>query len=133
MKPQFKVSLFSFIPLTLLLSGCSIYKEDFSDCGPDKGIPCKTLPEVHRIVNEQLGYSSDSAYTPPVVFPADTKQINHEQIVMSDKSIIERAREEHLRIWIAPFQDDQGNFHEASVVHSVIRPAFWQMQTINWG
>ena len=63
----------------------------------------------------------------------DSKGINQEEVVLTDKSIIQRAKEEPLRIWIAPFQDDQGNFHEASVVHSIIRPAFWQMQTINWG
>ena len=115
-----------------LLSGCSVYKEDFAECGTDKGIACKTLPEVHEIVNGQAIFENNTSMS-PVVLPADPKQINHEEVVLADKSIIQRAKEEHLRVWIAPFQDDQGNFHEASVVHSIIRPAFWQMQTINWG
>lgn len=115
-----------------LLSGCSIYKEDFAECGADKGIACKTLPEIHEIVNEQAAFTHNTSMS-PIVSAADPKQINHEEVVLADKSIIQRAKEEYLRVWIAPFQDDQGNFHEASVVHSIIRPAFWQMQTINWG
>jgi conjugal transfer pilus assembly protein TraV len=116
--------------ITLTLSGCSVYREEFSECGPDKGIPCKTLSEVHQIMNEQQGMNTPM---PPVIGEMSGNNVNHEEVVLSDKSVIQRAREEHLRVWIAPFQDDQGNFHEASVVHSVVRPSFWQMQTINWG
>ena len=30
-----------------------------------------------------------------------------------------------------PFQDANGNFHEASVIHTLQRPSFWQVNTIH--
>jgi hypothetical protein len=38
-----------------------------------------------------------------------------------------------MRVWVAPFQDVGGNFHEASLVHSVIQTGFWHVQGNPWG
>jgi hypothetical protein len=35
-----------------------------------------------------------------------------------------------MRIWMAPFQDANGNFHEAAVIHTLQRPSFWQVNTV---
>lgn len=49
-------------------------------------------------------------------------------VVDSNGTVIERAREKPLRVWIAPYQDQEGNLHEASVVHTVVKPGYWQIQ-----
>ena len=50
-------------------------------------------------------------------------------ISLSDSMAVHRAQEEHLRVWIAPFQDEQGNLHEGSVIHTVLKPGYWQLKT----
>jgi hypothetical protein len=56
-----------------------------------------------------------------------------EEIVLSDKTVVQRSPEQHMRVWVAPFQDEGGNFHEASLVHSVIQTGFWHVQGNPWG
>ena len=64
--------------------------------------------------------------TLPVPLHASKSQSSN-PIAMGDEGMIQRVQEEHLRVWVAPFQDEQGNFHEASVVHTIIKPGYWQL------
>jgi hypothetical protein len=47
---------------------------------------------------------------------------------LSDILTVHRVPEEHLRVWIAPFQDEYGNLHEGSLVHTVFKPGHWQLK-----
>ena len=48
----------------------------------------------------------------------------------SNGMMIQRTPEKPLRVWIAPYQDQDGNLREASVVHTVVRPGFWQINPV---
>ena len=108
------------------LMGCSTPRESF-DCKYGKGVSCRSISEINEMVNNRE-HGRQNANTSPV---AGKVVDNHsptlsQEITSLDDTIVQRVTEEHLRVWLAPFQDEQGNFHEASIVHAVLRPGFWQ-------
>ena len=136
-----------------LLSGCTAYNESF-DCPAGKGIGCQSVTEVKKKLDqgaidmpesttEAYEKRSSGALLPPIVMQtgavsaADSLSGFTESSGTSDLSgsgfldknlMIQRTAEKPLRVWIAPYQDGEGNFHEASVVHTVVRPGYWQIQ-----
>ena len=107
------------------LSGCSITKETF-DCSYGKGVGCRSITEVNTMVNNGNLVGANSTKTSKfAVKPAATSV--KPEVISSDNMIVKRVTEEHLRIWIAPHQDEHGHFHEGSVVHTILRSGFWQI------
>jgi conjugal transfer pilus assembly protein TraV len=127
-----------FLSFLILLSGCSTTSEVF-ECETGKGIGCKSISEVNKMVDQgQVGENiedSQTLKTSAPVFAQNTMSseknpIDAQEIVLSDKTTVKRVKEDHLRVWIAPFQDEQGNLHEGSVIHTVIRPGYWQLTPV---
>lgn len=127
-----KISKLVTLSLILCLAGCSTASESF-DSEATKGVGSKSISEVNAMIDagkiEGIPGDNDKVIA-PVIFQNSVALANPETIVLSDHSVIHRQPEQHLRIWIAPFQDANGNFHEASVVHTLQRPSFWQVNTI---
>lgn len=125
---------FPFLSVLILLSGCSTTSEVF-ECEAGKGIGCKSISEVNKMVdNGKLANNEepDSLKVSAPVFEknapiAGMREISLNEAVLSDQPLVSRVREESLSVWIAPFQDEQGNLHEGSVIHTVIRPGYWQL------
>ena len=120
----------------LSLIGCSTTSETF-DCKAGKGIGCKSISEVNQIVDQgALGAEKDMqldslpASTPIVATHTPTVEVvSHQpEILLSEHMAVHRAQEEHLRVWIAPFQDEHGNLHEGNVIHTVLKPGYWQLK-----
>jgi hypothetical protein len=105
------------------LAGCSSYSESF-DCEPGKGMGCLSITQVNE------------ATEPPESLPSSPSQTEHHgplaaAIISQDTAhSIHRVPEEWLRIWITPFQDDQGNLHEASTIHTVVQPGYWHLSDL---
>jgi conjugal transfer pilus assembly protein TraV len=134
----------SFICLSL--GGCSTTSETF-DCQSGKGVGCKSISTVNKMVNQgslggEVEEGKQSLILPssvPIMSTgspgveasgntlADKTFSQQADIPLSDDFLVRRVSEEHLRVWIAPFQDVQGNFHEGSIVHTVLKPGFWQI------
>lgn len=120
-----------FLGLPLFfLSACSTASESF-DSEATLGVGSKSISQVNKMLDrgEIKSVTTDDTKTniAPVVSLAPLTQANPEKIVLSDDAVIYRQPEQVLRVWIAPFQDQSGNFYEASVVHTLLRPSFWQM------
>lgn len=130
------------LSVTLMLSACSTSSEVF-ECEAGKGVGCKSISTVNKMVEQgKLSHNDESdsltdsseadlsrktvspVFVPNGFVPETT--IDVKEIVLSDQTTVNRVSEEHVRVWIAPFQDDQGNLHEGSVIHTVIRPGYWQ-------
>lgn len=80
----------------LFLSGCSTYNEDF-DCEPGKGVGCKSLSQVNRMVDEgAFGVEEED------------KTVETAAVVPSQKQ---------LRIWVAGYEEGDGTIHEPSVLY----------------
>lgn len=128
-----KISLF-FMALSLVLTGCSTVSESF-DSEATKGVGSKSISQVNAMIDQGKieGIKGDdevSKVVAPVVVQTPIPAANPETILLSDHSVIHRQPEQHLRIWMAPFQDANGNFHEAAVIHTLLRPSFWQVNTV---
>jgi len=128
------VFLFVHLMTLSLLSGCSTSSEVF-ECEAGKGIGCKSISEVNKMVdNGKLAHNEEPDVLKSVapVFEkntrgAETRETGLNEIVLSDQTMVKRVQEAPLRVWIAPFQDEQENLHEGSVIHTVIRPGYWQL------
>ncbi len=133
-KPSVVKASLLFLSVLTLLSGCSTTSEVF-ECEAGKGIGCKSISEVNKMVdNEKLAHNEEPDFlkiSTPVFAKntsvPDTREGGLNEAVLSDQTLVNRVREEHLRVWIAPFQDEKGNLHEGSVVHTVIRSGYWQL------
>jgi conjugal transfer pilus assembly protein TraV len=127
--------------LCLSLCACSTTSETF-DCPSGKGVGCKSISEVNQMVDRgTLGRDAEEgkqsilplqSLSAPIM-ATDPSAVERDKasakISLSDTMAVHRAREEHLRVWIAPFQDEQGNLHEGSIIHTVLKPGYWQLKT----
>ena len=123
------------VVLSLTLTGCSTASESF-DSQATQGVGSKSISQVNAMIDKgQIegikGDNESDKVIAPVLVQTPIPTFNQETIVLSDYSVIHRQPEQHMRIWMAPFQDANGNFHEASVIHTLQRPSFWQVNTIH--
>jgi len=123
-KLKFTKNILLLTVVALSLSGCSIAKETF-DCPYGKGVGCRSITDVNTMVNNGNLVGANSAKTGKYTKTAATSIKS--EVISSDKMVVNRVTEQHLRIWIAPHQDEHGHFHEGAVVHTVLRSGFWQI------
>lgn len=119
---------FILLLLPLLgLTACSIPKESF-DCPPGQGVGCHSISEVNQQVNERR-LNTDKPSKKPVYSALldERHSVEPQETTPTDALEVQRISEAHLRIWFAPFQDEHGHFHEASIIHAVLKPGFWQV------
>lgn len=132
-------SIFS-VMLGVTLCGCSTTSETF-DCKAGQGVGCKSISEVNQMVNQG---NFDSFVERDATLPRDKQSIlplesaspstpiisgGSLPIEPSNALMVHRMPEEYLRVWVAPFQDQQGNLHEGSVIHTVLKPGYWQLKS----
>lgn len=127
------------VMLGVTLSGCSTTSETF-DCKAGQGVGCKSISEVNQLVDQgsfgsfverdatlardkQSVLPLESAPLSTSVISGDSLPVEH-----SNGLMVHRMPEEYLRVWVAPFQDQQGNLHEGSVIHTVLKPGYWQLK-----
>jgi conjugal transfer pilus assembly protein TraV len=111
--------------LMAALTGCSVPREKF-DCPYGKGVGCRSISAVNQDVNEgKLPHNAkqDKAKSKVVL----KENISIEDGHFGDDLNVQRVSEQHLRVWVAPYQDEQGHFHEDAIIHVVLRPGFWQV------
>lgn len=124
-----KKNVMTLILVGAMISGCSTLGQEEFDCPNNpNGYGCKGLKEVQELINQK----TEGTQIFPVVGNVSGQAVDPKSVSFYDHSVINRSSEEQLHVWIAPFQDEQGNFHEPSVIHTVIRPSYWQMNSINW-
>ncbi len=124
MIPFFKIVLIS---TAFFLNACAVSKESF-DCPAGKGVGCRSISQVNEMVNQNKLNPNKKDVAKASQDPLASTMPLSPEVLSSDGMIIERIKEAHLRVWIAPYQDEQGQFHEGSIVHTVLRPGFWQVQ-----
>ena len=125
------------------LVGCSLHTNEEFDCPAGKGLGCKSVTEIKKKLNQgeidipettmeaaqRRGVAGHTMVPPvigqtPVAGGAPHSTIS---VVDSNGLVIQRIPEQPLRVWIAPYQDQDGNLREASVVHTVIKQGSWQL------
>lgn len=143
------VSLFMLLNM---LAGCADMNSQF-DCPMKPGVRCESLDhinakidrgEIGREDKEKVAVSivanrhfqnnnnnkNRSSYLQPVRQTENKKtfkDFNNQAKPNHDVSRHEPLRygESVMRVWIAPFEDTVGNYHQESEVYSVIKPGHW--------
>lgn len=103
-----------------MLNGCSNMNSSF-DCPMKPGVRCESLDQVNRRVDRgEIGQQEiqiASSIKPSFMNTASSPvRIGHQPL---------RLSETVQRIWIAPFEDTNGNYHQASEVFTIARPGRW--------
>ena len=89
-----------------LLNGCASMNSKF-DCPMKPGIRCESLDQVNARVDraESHAYAHDASDTDDEDKFSSHTALNNKQKIM--------------HIWIAPYVDKEGNYHEGSSIYSV--------------
>lgn len=110
-----------FLMLLLgLISGCTTMNSKFT-CKTADGVMCRSLDDVNSMVDRgELGQNFRKVET-------GKSAINFTPIFSKNShvSVPLRSGESVLRIWTAPYEDSNGNYHEDSVFYTVIKPGHW--------
>lgn len=112
------MKLIFLLIMTSSLIGCSLIPEQF-DCKYSKGVGCKSISQVNQMLDD-LALNSAIKPQPKVL-------VVKNQNSKSELEKVQRVVDEKLRVYIAPYQDLQGHFHEGAIIHTVLRPGFWQV------
>lgn len=123
----FRKRLFFCINLfSLLLTGCAGLNSNFS-CPMQPGVQCNSLDQVNTMIDqgkvgakrtiENSNLTSATIQNQPATFAnlgsfsANPESLRHPETVM--------------RIWIASYEDQDGNYHQPGMLYSVVKPGQW--------
>lgn len=109
-----------------MLAGCGELNSQFT-CPMKPGVTCQSLDQVNTMVDEgkegklaeakpNPAQSSDSILTVNVSYSADNNGVT-------------RSPESVMRLWIAPYQDSQGNYFSSTQIYHVIQPGHWSIDS----
>lgn len=112
--------VFLLIVSLSILTGCASLNSEFN-CPAKKGIGCKSIQEVNELVNDGVLDNNliKTSKTPK------TKNSAPSFFSIGMKGKPARSRDKVLSIWLAPYEDANGNYHDASTVHTVIQDGAW--------
>ncbi len=110
------------------MSACSAPSETF-DSEPGPGVGAKSISQVNHMLDTgalKAEEGLDFEKITPAIVLTEHPELS-DGLSLSSKTVLRRTHDQHIRVWIAPFQDTFGNFHEGAGIHTVLRPAHWQL------
>lgn len=110
-----KILMSGLILSGVMLTGCTKLNSEF-DCPAPNGGSCKRMDQVYDLVNGDGGVSGESLAVAPSRNPL---------IVEGRPGDPLRYGEGVMRVWVAPYEDVEGNYHQASQVYSVVQKGHW--------
>ncbi len=114
-----------FLFFLFFLSGCSSMNSLF-DCPHKPGVMCRSLDQVNDMVDREV--FGNKASIPKVKTPKFSFLGSNTSSVGTVKQSIKkplRIGEQVVKIWIAPYQDVQGNYHNESEIYTVVNKNQW--------
>lgn len=108
------------------LSGCSSMNSRF-DCPNKPGITCRSLDQVSDMVDRGMigrDVSIKSSHA-PTFYPIK----NTKNILPNNLSHSLRSGEQVVRVWVAPYQDVNSNYHNEGTLYVVVRKNNWAVPT----
>ena len=115
----------TFIFCTLFLSGCAGMNSSF-DCDVGSGGKCVPMHHINKMAN--YGAFTEKSLKANNLKPTEVKDMGAKQKIYGTLPI--RSNEEIQQIWIGPYEDANGNYHEASSVYSVIKKGRWSSDPV---
>lgn len=115
------------ISVIVFLSGCSSMNSSFV-CPYKSGVMCRSLDQVNDMVDRGIigAERVEKTKTSRSYLSAlSVGEINKQ--TMNGRFSSLRAGEQVVRIWIAPYQDVNGNYHNESTIYTVVRKNNWDV------
>ncbi len=110
-----KILMSGFILSCLMFTGCTKVNSEF-DCPAPNGGSCKRMDQVYDLINGEGGVAQESLAV----------ALNRNPLVMEGRPGDPlRYGEGVMRVWIAPYEDTEGSYHQASQVYSVVQKGHW--------
>ncbi len=109
-----------FSILCFLLTGCTDYRESFStEAGVGSG--WKSMSNTYKLGGKKLKTGDP---IPDVSSPFQPVYVKSESEIIDGRHI-DRMPEETLKIWMAPYQDRDQNFFDATFVTTIVKKGEW--------
>ena len=108
-------------PLAILfLTGCSGMESKF-DCNVSSGGRCSPMHQINRMASR--GYFNDKhrSTIPSYVYDQKTAK----SYPLNPGGIPLRSNERIQQIWIGPYEDASGNYHDQTQVYTVVQKGKW--------
>lgn len=106
--------------LSLFLSGCVGLESKF-DCNVDSGGRCAPMHHINQMAN--YGFFNNEKKPYRVKGAAALEDTQYVKINNESKPL--RSNEKIQQIWIGPYEDSNGNYHEGENVYTVIKKGGW--------
>lgn len=111
---------FNLVVLSILVltSGCTSLNSKF-DCPKSPGISCKSISEINAMVNKgQVGNPNNNKK----IIDNLSNSIWDQSLLFVDNAPNSQVQKDQgLHIWMAPYEDSDGNFHEQTYVYAKIK------------
>ena len=120
-----KLQIFAVITFTTLLAGCANLNSQF-DCPMKPGVTCKSIDEINVMVDRGELIQKTKSTSPINIENVTAPNLNSPypiQAINPGEPL--RYGETVMRVWLAPYEDDKGNFYQPSVFYTVIKPGHW--------
>jgi conjugal transfer pilus assembly protein TraV len=118
---------FYIVTCLFILTGCSTMNDQFS-CPMKPGVFCQSLDQVNAKIDKgeikRLPLSNDQKSIPPVEPLPFNATVAMTTVKVGSPSL--RVPETLMPVWIAPYEDSRGNYHESSVIWTVAASGHWQ-------
>lgn len=110
----------------ICLSACGVKK---FDCPYNDGTSCKSLSEVNEMVNRgEHGKKKNEKNKSKIkenFFNINQSHLEQSIILPIDPKEPIRVPEKIVRIWLAPYESNDGTFHQQTFINTVVMPAQW--------
>ncbi|NNM59377.1 MAG: type IV conjugative transfer system lipoprotein TraV [Legionellales bacterium] len=130
MRRYFMLRAASLVLTSALFTGCaSTGSSNFSCPAPNTGM-CKPIHDVDKMVSDgQLGQDGTSTGKNGIkanqtAGAFDNFSTPYPASIITPGAPL-RIQEQIMAVWVAPYQDKQGNYHDPSTLYSVIEPGRW--------
>ncbi len=106
--------------LGIFLSGCIGMGSKF-DCNVDSGGRCAPMHNINQMAN--YGAFTKKPYKADKLIFTEKKENKNTQNIYGATPI--RSNEKIQQIWIGPYEDTNGNYHEGAYVYAVVKKSKW--------
>lgn len=116
------------------LTACTTMNSSF-DCPNKAGVRCKSLDQINSLVDTGEIRGRTQISPPAVTTCTDCREFQAFPIrasFMPGQPI--RYGETVQRIWIAPYEDNEGNYHQDNLMYAIMKGGHWigrPVKTVN--
>jgi conjugal transfer pilus assembly protein TraV len=115
---QKTLKIILIIPI-IFLTGCAGMNSKF-DCNIGPGGTCRSMDQVNKEASSGV-FNTNSI--PVSAARQNSTNLGYPLLAYKGQPI--RTGETIQRIWIAPFEDQDDNYHEPSYVYTVVKKSEW--------